>query len=167
MDIPILRIRDKETGNWQEITAIKGTDGIDGVSGFQEYVHTKVGTVHQLEGPVNNNIKFTATASFVSGDTFTVNGVSCTGINSSGNPLDDDTFVTGVVISCFLNGTVLNFKTGGVQKQKHVAVVTSSQTFTVPKDVSLVFVRLFGGGGGGGYFSSLAGGGGIIWQYLM
>ena len=76
---------------------------------FYTYTHTKSGTIHALSGNFGSNIKFIATADYIKGDTFTVNGTPVTSKQQNGNELETDSFVSGAVVTCFLNGTTLYF----------------------------------------------------------
>ena len=73
--------------------------------------HTRSGTVHQLTSPntTAQNIKFTATANYMSGDTFSVNGQNVTAVTLNGSSLVAGCFISGSVVSCFLSGTTLYF----------------------------------------------------------
>ncbi len=55
------------------------------------------------------NIKFIADADCPTTPTFTVNGAACTAQTQDGKEVSS-LWVSGAVVSCFLNGTVLNFK---------------------------------------------------------
>ena len=67
--------------------------------------HTKAGTVHAIvrTNTDANTFRFVASAPFVSGDTFTVDGVSVTGINTAGEGLNTNDFVIGASVLCILN----------------------------------------------------------------
>lgn len=71
--------------------------------------HTKAGTVHAI---VRSNrdaatFKFVASAPYVAGDTFTVDGNSVTGINTAGEGLGTNDFVIGASVLCVLNSGTL------------------------------------------------------------
>ena len=95
--------------------------------GYSSYVHSKTGTVHSLTNVAGGNvIRFVATAAFNDGDTMTVNGTACTAKTIDGDLLDGGFFVTGAVVSCFLDGTTLNFKKGGASLNFKIIVVAST-----------------------------------------
>ena len=82
--------------------------------GFSTYMHGKAGTVHSLICENGGSIiRFTATADFANGDSFTVNGIPCTAFMTDGEVLSDDYFVQGTVVTCCKNGSSIYFKTGG------------------------------------------------------
>lgn len=87
-------------------------DAVSANEGYKSFAHNKTGTTHALTGE-GGNIKFVATSAFASGDGFLVNGAACTAQTADGEPLSDGCFVAGAVVSCFLEGTALNFKSGG------------------------------------------------------
>ena len=59
-------------GNAQSLNDVAGQP-------IAEYVHTKSGTVHKLEGPENaKNIVFKATGDYNDGDTWTLNNTPVT-----------------------------------------------------------------------------------------
>lgn len=83
------------------------------------YIHTKVGTVHNLAG-AGNNIEFLPTAGISDGDTWTVNGLALingtavTATLQNGDPLPADLFKAGSwVTGIRLDGAKLNFKSAG------------------------------------------------------
>ena len=76
---------------------------------FYTYMHTKSGTVHALVGNFGSNIKFIATADYIAGDTFTVNNTPVTAKLQNGSELDNNSFIYGSVVTCFLNETTLYF----------------------------------------------------------
>lgn len=84
-----------------------------GSGGLELFTCTTTGTVHALTGGALNNLKFVADAAFEDGDTFTVNGVTVTAQTQDGEPLPGGFFAAGAVVTAFLNGTTLNFKSGG------------------------------------------------------
>ena len=55
---------------------------------ISDYIHSKVNTTHALTGS-GNNIKFTAVADYVQGDTFTVNSTPVTAQTQDGEPLPE------------------------------------------------------------------------------
>lgn len=93
-------------------TVLSFTVGGEASNGFSTYTHVKSGSVHALTG-VGLNIMFTATADFIWGDSFSVNGTPCTAITQDGESLTDGFFKSGSVVSCFINNTTLNFNKGG------------------------------------------------------
>jgi len=95
--------------------------------GYSLYLHSKSGNVHSLTNSAGGSvIRFTATADFNDGDTISVNGTACASKTIDGDLIDGGFFVTGSVVSCFLNGTTLNFKIGGVSLiLKKVAVAST------------------------------------------
>lgn len=76
---------------------------------------TRVGTVHQLVRTVSscNVLRFTATANYVSGDTFTVDGNAVTTTTPQGTSLDAGAFVINQSVIGILNGSVLTLAVGG------------------------------------------------------
>lgn len=97
-----------------EIAAGGGIEAALAINGVQAFAHTYADSVHALQGSeLATNIKFTATAPYSEGDTFTVNGTPCTAQSADGEALQGGCFVAGAVVQCFLNGTQLNFKAGG------------------------------------------------------
>ena len=80
---------------------------------FYTYTHTKSGAVHALAGNFGNNIKFIATADYSEGDTFTVNGTPVTAKRQNGSQLGANSFISGAVVTCFLNGATLYFGAAG------------------------------------------------------
>ena len=76
----------------------------------------KTGNVHALtrDNGNNNAFRFVATSVFNSGDSFTVDGVSVTGVLPSGESLGNNAFVIGSNVFCVLTSTQLTiFTTGG------------------------------------------------------
>lgn len=73
--------------------------------------HARSGTIHQLTSPNTSaqNIKFTATADYMAGDTFSVNGSNVTAVTLGGSDLAAGCFTSGAVVNCFLSGTTLYF----------------------------------------------------------
>ncbi len=76
---------------------------------FYTYTHTKSGTAHALVGNFGGNIKFIATADYIAGDTFTVNNTPVTAKLQNGGELGNNSFISGSVVTCFLNETTLYF----------------------------------------------------------
>ncbi|MEG1152405.1 MAG: hypothetical protein RSD67_06005, partial [Oscillospiraceae bacterium] len=133
--------------------------------------HTKVGTVHNLVGTIPTSglatIRFSATANVIDGDTFTVNSVAYIAQTTNLEPLCGEYFKTGAVVSCEIdiNGTKLNFKSGGAAtpkipsytgqlaiygdaKKGYMELLTSGD-LTFNSDL-LVDLFLVGGGSSGG-----------------
>jgi len=100
---------------------------------INEYTHAKTGVAHYINGS-GNNIKFVATADYVEGDLFYVNGVEVTACFQNGEPLTTDYFKNGYVVSCFLNGTKLNFKSGGTGNNLNFDVVGGTTQPVSPKE---------------------------------
>lgn len=71
--------------------------------------HTKAGTVHAIvrTNTDANTFRFVASAPFTAGDTFTVDGVAVTGINTAGEGLETNDFVIGASVLCVLNSGTL------------------------------------------------------------
>lgn len=71
--------------------------------------HTKAGTVHAIvrSNTDANTFRFVASAPFVAGDTFTVDGNAVTGINTAGEGLETNDFVIGASVLCVLNSGTL------------------------------------------------------------
>lgn len=90
--------------------------------GYATYTHSKVGTEHTLSGSGGSNLKFMATDDFIDGDIFSVNGTACSAQSSNGRPLMSGCFVSGVVVTCYRSGNVLNFKTGGAELNYRIIV---------------------------------------------
>ena len=83
-------------------------------NGFGTYTYAKDGTQHLLTNPIGyENIRFVPTADFNDGDTFKVNGEAVTAKTQDGEPLSGGYFKAGNVVTAFLNGDTLNFKSGG------------------------------------------------------
>lgn len=78
-------------------------------TGITTSVATKVGTVFNI---VRTNtdlavMRFVATANYVAGDTFTVDGVAVTATAMNGTALPTGAFVINQSVECILNGAVL------------------------------------------------------------
>ena len=84
-------------------------------NGFGTYTHKKTNKQHELTNDEFNyqNIKFIAAADFEDGDTFVVNRLAKTAKTQDGEPLSGGYFKSGNVVTAFLNGDTLNFKSGG------------------------------------------------------
>lgn len=84
-------------------------------TGMSVCTHVRSGTIHKLTGTgTGNNIRFVATADFVSGDTFQVNGTTCTARTVAGDSLWASFFKSGSVVTCYRNGNTLTFNSGGL-----------------------------------------------------
>lgn len=84
-------------------------------AGVTTATQTKVGTVHQLVRTVSscNVLRFTATANYASGDTFTVDGNAVTTTTPQGTSLEAGAFVINQSVIGVLNGSVLTLAIGG------------------------------------------------------
>ena len=71
----------------------------------------KTGTVHALTRSDGDReiIRFTATANFTAGETFTVDGVQVTALTTSGEQLTTGCYIIGSEVLCALKGTLLTF----------------------------------------------------------
>lgn len=94
------------------IENVEQTFATVGSSGFSSYAVQKNGTVFALSG-VGNNVKFIAPAAFEDGNTFTVNGTAVTALTQDGEALSGGYFASGAVVTAYLNGSTLYFKSGG------------------------------------------------------
>ena len=84
-------------------------------TGMSVCTHVRSGTIHKLTGTgTGNNIRFVATADFVAGDTFQVNGTTCTARTVAGDNLWGAFFKSGSVVTCYRNGNTLTFNSGGL-----------------------------------------------------
>lgn len=74
--------------------------------------HEKAGTVHALTTPNvdTENIKFRATAPYVKGDTFTLNGTAYPAQTISGKPLETGYFKQGAMVHVLLSYGTLWFQ---------------------------------------------------------
>lgn len=81
--------------------------------GISTYTHSKSGTVHTLTGS-GDNIRFVATADFTSGDTFKIGASAVTAKTIGGDSLWTGFFKNGAVVTCYKNGTTINFNGGGL-----------------------------------------------------
>ena len=88
---------------------VKGT-------GFTEYTHSKVSNAHELTAVSGqgDNIKFTATANYNTGDTISIGSQALSAITPDGEPLSDGAFKTNSVVICYRIGNSLVFTLGGV-----------------------------------------------------
>lgn len=77
-------------------------------------LHTKTGTVHNLETPTGaKNLTFLATADIADGDTWTVNGQPVMAVLQNGEPLPGELFKSGCwVTGVYWDGTRLGFRSG-------------------------------------------------------
>lgn len=94
------------------IENVEQTFATVGGSGFSSYAVQKNGTVFALSG-VGNNVKFIAPAAFEDGNTFTVNGAAVTALTQDGEALSGGYFVSGAVVTAYLNRSTLYFNSGG------------------------------------------------------
>lgn len=70
----------------------------------------KSGTVHALTRVDDTPVfRFVATANYVAGDTFTVDGLQVSGLLADGRTLSDGAYVINSNVLCCLTGTVLTF----------------------------------------------------------
>ena len=71
----------------------------------------KTGTVHALTRSDGDRdiIRFTATANFTAGETFTVDGVQVTALTTAGEQLTTGCYIIGSEVLCALKGTLLTF----------------------------------------------------------
>ena len=85
------------------------------LTGITSSVATKAGTVFNVvrTNADLNVLKFVATANYVAGDTFTVEGVSVTATAVDGTALPTGAFVINQTVMALLNGTVLTVLVGG------------------------------------------------------
>ena len=84
-------------------------------TGVTTSTETKSGTTHQIVRTVAdcNVLRFTATSNFVTGDTFTVDGVPVVGVAVNGTSLQTGDFVINSDVMAILNGGKLTLLTGG------------------------------------------------------
>ena len=84
-------------------------------TGVTTATETKSGTTHQIVRTVAdcNVLRFTATSNFVTGDTFTVDGVPVTGVAVNGTSLQTGDFVINSDVLAILNGGKLTLFAGG------------------------------------------------------
>lgn len=120
-----------ETGRKYNITTQDGESTIEDITIYEqegtrfgsadvnatcilECNHTKSDTVHALttQNTTTENLKFIATADYVHGDTFTLNGTAITARMPDGNALSDGFFKMGAVVFGFVRGTNIYFVGG-------------------------------------------------------
>ncbi len=95
-------------------------------TGYSLYSHSKTGNTHYLTG-TGPNIKFKSDGGpYVEGDLFCVNGVETGAFMQDGQPLPNNYFIQHAVVSCFLNGAYLNFKSGGSALAMDIIIVPSA-----------------------------------------
>lgn len=84
-------------------------------TGVTVATESKSGTVHQLVRADQdcNMMRFTATSNYVTGDTFTVDGVSVSSVSVSGAGLQSGDFLINSNVVAILNGGVLTLLAGG------------------------------------------------------
>ena len=150
------------TGNANiHVTAAQKTkwDGYETVHTLT-HVRSSATKVHTLSGlgSVTGVVscQFKATAAFVAGDTFRVNGSTYTLKLQNGETAEDNLFVSGALVSCIIDtaGKTVNFKAAGGQKlpagtSAIVKIFNADGTFTVPQ-TGKYRVTVVGKGGNGG-----------------
>ena len=84
-------------------------------TGVTTATETKSGTTHQIVRTVAdcNVLRFTATSKFVTGDSFTVDGVPVVGVAVNGTSLQTGDFVINSDVMAILNGGKLTLFAGG------------------------------------------------------
>jgi hypothetical protein len=99
-------------------------------TGISVCTHTKTGNVHALVGDANaDNLKFSATADFVDGDTFTFNGNKVEAKTADGEPVCSGVFATNSVVMCFVaNDGTLFFKGGASSGNGKLPIVVKADT---------------------------------------
>ena len=98
--------------NWSNLDTILRNVENKGIGTATEL---KTGTVHALTRDDTNIpfIRFQATSRFDSNDSFTVDGLSVSALDVSGQALGDGAFVIGAMVLCELRDTVLTVYVGG------------------------------------------------------
>lgn len=97
----------QDVPNYEKIDATMKTN-LNCVVGVAN--HLKAGTVHSLvrvTGDETPMIRFTATARFNTGDTFTVDTVQVSALLVDGSTLEDGAFIIGSEVLCCLKGSLL------------------------------------------------------------
>ena len=134
-----------ETGRKYNITTVGGESTIEDLTVYEqvgtkfgsadvnaacilECNHAKAGTVHALttENTTTENLKFTAVADFVQGDTFTLNGIVMNALMPDGNALSGDFFKTGAVVFGFVSGANIYFVGGGGSNSQAIITLTAT-----------------------------------------
>ena len=150
------------TGNANiHVTAAQKTkwDGYETVHTLT-HVRSSATKVHTLSGlgSVTGVVscQFKATAAFVAGDTFRVNGSTYALKLQNGETAEDNLFVSGALVSCIIDtaGKTVNFKAAGGRKlpagtSAIVKIFNADGTFTVPQ-TGKYRVTVVGKGGSGG-----------------
>ena len=124
------------------------------------HVRSSATKVHTLSGLGSVSgvfaCQFKATAAFVTGDTFRVNGSTYALKLQNGETAEDNLFVSGALVSCIIDtaGKTVNFKAAGGQKlpagtSAIVKIFNADGTFTVPQ-TGKYRVTVVGKGGNGG-----------------
>ena len=96
--------------------------------------HEKSGTVHALTGLLGRRglvcCCFAAAADYTAGDTFTVDGETCTVLLQDGSEAAGGLFVAGAAVSVLVDtdGGTINFKAGGGSKLPAYKMVTGTLT---------------------------------------
>lgn len=105
-----------------------------------QYTHNRAGSTHVLANADGGNLGyFVATAAYVDGDTFTVNGVACAARKSDGTEMNGGCFAAGAVVQFFVNGGTLTINVGGGMP---IEVGTGSvDDFTAVSTQKIVMVR--------------------------
>lgn len=93
------------------------------LKGFSTYKHVRSSdNVHYLECiEGGNNIKFIATAPYVKGDTFSINGTPVSLRVSQGKNIGSNLFRTGSVVIGFRNGNILCLVGSGDVEEENIA----------------------------------------------
>lgn len=94
----------------------------------QSAEHSKSGTVHALVKSINTAtvLKFTATADFTVGDTFTLDGQPISARMTDGSALQSNAFRTGNNVICVQGSGVLTFFVAGKDWTSNITAITSS-----------------------------------------
>ena len=93
--------------------------------------HVKVGTDHAITlGDSDiNQFKFVATGDYVTGDTFSVDGVTVTPRIASGSSIPSGVFKINSTVLCILDGTVLNLiNVDGIDAASVISDISTLQT---------------------------------------
>lgn len=109
---------------------------------FTTYLHEKQDRVHYLTNENGgSNLKFIATANFVAGDMFNVNGVTVTAFMNDGVELPNDYFKAGSIVNCFLTAGVLCFNGSNGNPAKLSALpisgnpLANNTKYTIPQSM--------------------------------
>lgn len=157
-------------------TKVDGVEAVDKSAIIYNCTHTKSGTVHQLSftnlptSATQNllHLSFTATADFVAGDTFTVNGAEYSPLLSNMSAPPANIFKNGALVSMDINISTKKcfFKLGGgstgpsednppaADTYQKLIVFPSSSTWVVPEtnwyQIFAIGTAANGSAGGGG-----------------